>query len=273
MPTTRPTSEQSELKPVEIRNIFGANLRQLSSIYPSVAGLCRDLGINRTQFNRYLSGESFPRPDVLHRICRFFGTDARILLEPVDLLHPVSQGILSHPEIVGYLGRHAAEFDTAMLPSGIYRFSRLSFVDSSLAVMGLVQVYRRDGFTFVRGYEAREAMRQQGLPTDGQSREFRGVFLAQEQGVAALIARRGAATCSFNFLSPVAAFDNNFWEGYVTRTIREAISGPRASRMVYELLPTNSGAILQAARRSGLVELGALPTFHRRLLRLDHPFS
>ncbi|WP_368484323.1 helix-turn-helix domain-containing protein [Pseudooceanicola sp. HF7] len=273
MPTTSPAGDQGDLKPVEIRNIFGANLRQLATTYPSVAGLCRDLGINRTQFNRYLSGESFPRPDVLHRICQFFGTDARILLEPVDQLRTGGEGILSHPEIAPFLGRNSTEFDPALLPSGFFRFSRLSFVDSTMAVMGLVYVYRKDGFTFVRGYEAREAMRQQGMALDGASREFRGIFLAQEQGVAALIARRGAATCSFNFLSPVAAFDNNFWEGYVTRTIREAISGPRASRMVYELLPRNSRAILEAARSTGLVGLDQLPPFHRRLLRLNHPFS
>ena len=75
--------------PAQLRSIFGQNLRRLSMDYPSIAGLCRDLGINRTQFNRYLSAESFPRPDVLHRICQFFGTDARILLEPVCNLQSV----------------------------------------------------------------------------------------------------------------------------------------------------------------------------------------
>ncbi len=266
-------NDQSALKPVEIRNIFGANLRQLSGAYPSVAGLCRELGINRTQFNRYLSGESFPRPDVLHRICQFFGTDARILLEPVSQLRPVSHDLLNHPEIAAYLGQNATEFPQSQLPSGFYRFSRQSFIDNSKAVMGLVRIYRSDGFTFVRGFEAREAMRQQGLPEDAASREFRGIFLAQEEGVAALISRRGATTCSFNFLSRIATFENNFWDGYVTRTIREAVSGPRASRMVYELLGKNTRSVLAAARQSGLVPVEDLPPYHRRLLRLDHPFN
>ncbi|WP_321185920.1 helix-turn-helix domain-containing protein [Pseudooceanicola sediminis] len=265
-------SDQSALKPVEIRNIFGANLRQLSARYPSIAGLCRDLGINRTQFNRYLSGESFPRPDVLHRICQFFGTDARILLEPVDSVKPVSRDLLNHPEISSFMGQSATNFDESLLPSGFYRFTRQSFIDNTKAILGLVLVYRTDGFAFVRGFEAREAMRQQGLPEDGTNREFRGIFLAQEDGVAALIARRGAVTCSFNFLSKVATFDNNFWEGYVTRTIREAISGPRASRMVYEHLGTNTNAILKTARQAGLIENDQIPPFHRRLLRMDHPF-
>ncbi|WP_375175530.1 helix-turn-helix domain-containing protein [Pseudooceanicola sp.] len=65
-----------------VNDIFGNNLRQLVDRRDMrVAPLCRDLGINRTQFNRYLSGESHPRPDVLKRICDFFEVDARVLLQ------------------------------------------------------------------------------------------------------------------------------------------------------------------------------------------------
>ncbi|MBY5973605.1 helix-turn-helix domain-containing protein [Pseudooceanicola marinus] len=265
-------TDQSDLKPVEIRGIFGANLRQLSSQYPSIAGLCRELGINRTQYNRYLSGESFPRPDVLHRICQFFGTDARILLEPVNEVKPANQDLLSHPIIAEYLGRAATLVDEQMFPSGFYRFTRVSFIDSEKAVLGLVHVSREDGFTFLRGFEAREAMRQQGLPDDPQTREFRGLLMAQEQGVAALVSRRGSVTCSFNFLARVAAFDNNFWEGYTTRTIREAASGPRAARVVYEHLGRNTAQVFASARQAGLIDADQIPAFHRRLLRLNEPF-
>jgi transcriptional regulator with XRE-family HTH domain len=64
--------------------MFGSNLRSLAKGYTSISELSRQLGINRTQFNRYLSSESFPRPDVLARICFFFEVDARVLLESVD---------------------------------------------------------------------------------------------------------------------------------------------------------------------------------------------
>ena len=100
--------------PVEVRGIFGANLRQLSGRYPSIAGLCRELGINRTQYNRYLSGESFPRPDVLQRICTFFDTDARILLEPVDELTPIrGSGSASGGSSVPPLESHAVSVKAA----------------------------------------------------------------------------------------------------------------------------------------------------------------
>jgi transcriptional regulator with XRE-family HTH domain len=70
--------------PADIRTIFGENLKLLIADYPSVTYLAHELGVNRTQLNRYLSGDSFPRPDVLARICKFFGVDARILLEPLN---------------------------------------------------------------------------------------------------------------------------------------------------------------------------------------------
>lgn len=268
----RSKSDQPDLKPVEIRNIFGANLRQMSGTYPSIAGLCRELGINRTQYNRYLSGESFPRPDVLHRICQFFGTDARILLEPVDKIRPGGNDLLHHPVISQYIGRSATQVEEDEFPSGFYRFTRISFTDGSKAVLGLIYIMRSDGYTFLRGFEPREAMRQQGLPENNFTREFRGIVLTQEAGVAALVARKGAVTCSFNFLAKVATYNDNYWEGYTTRTIRESISGPRVARLVYEYLGKDTHLVLDSARRAGIIEASEVPTFHARLLRLNDPF-
>ena len=259
--------------PAELRSIFGANLRQLGLKYPSIAGLCRQLGINRTQFNRYLSGESFPRPDVLHRICEFFDVDARILLEPVDSIQPAKSEFFNHPEIASFLGNGSVDVEEHEFPSGFYRFSRPSFVDDALFVVGLVFVFRQDGFSFIRGHEPREAMRQQGLATDASSREFRGVILRQEQGIAALIARHKALTCSFNFLSRVSSYENNFWEGYATRTVRESHSGRRAARMVYEHIQSNTAAIFHTARNGGMKRRDELHPFHAKLLNLEVPFK
>lgn len=269
----RPNKPGVDLQdPARIRGIFGANLRRLAGRFPSVAGLCRELGINRTQFNRYLSGESFPRPDVLYRICRFFDVDARILLEPVDQIAPERAGLLNHPAVAEFLGASSANVAEADFPSGFYRFSRPAFTDDARFVVGLVYVFRQDGHTFIRGYEPREAMRQQGLPTDAATREFRGIVMRQEQGVAALIARHKALTCSFNFLSRVSSYENNFWEGYVTRTVRESLNGRRVARMVYEHIQRNPAAIMDTARHGGMKERAALNPFHARLLNLDAPF-
>lgn len=258
--------------PTELRNMFGENLRVLSRGHPSISELARQLGINRTQFNRYLGGESFPRPDILDRICSFFGVDARILLEPVDTLR-TGNDILDGRFLEDFLGNSSRDIPEDIFPSGFYRFSRRSFVSQGHFVIGLVYVFREDGATYIRGYEAREAMRQQGLPVSSPSREFRGFFTRQEDGVSALIARRNAHSATFNYLGRVASFENNFWLGYVIRPVPEFVTGMRAVRMVYEHLGSATGDILSTARRAGLVEEADLMAFHRRLLRLDEPFS
>lgn len=251
--------------------MFGRNLRNLSQNYPSVSELSRQLGINRTQFNRYLSGESFPRPDVLARICNFFGVDARILLEPVEVL-AARPNALSSDFLANFIAQGAHDVPETEFPSGFYRFSRRSFVNENYFVVGLVHVFRREGATFIRGYEAKEAMRQQGLATDAPAREFRGFVLRQEDGITALISRRKTMTSSFNYLARVPSIENNYWAGYVTRTVREAGDASRAERMVYEYLGAKVGEILRAARGAGLVTEDALFPFHRRLLHPDQPF-
>jgi transcriptional regulator with XRE-family HTH domain len=258
--------------PAQLRAVFGDNLRALSADYPSIAGLCRDLGINRTQFNRYLTGESFPRPDVLHRICQFFGTDARILLEPSNHLTSASFDLLSHPVVSGFFGEKPVAVPESLFPNGIYRFVRRSFVDETLFVRGLIIIHREDGYTFLRGAEPLDALRRQGLSTARRDREFRGIVMRQEEGIMIIVTHRNSMACSFNFLASETSFQPNLWEGYVTRTVREKISGIRAARMVYEHLGNNTGAILTAARGKSLIEIGEVPPYHARLLRLDEPF-
>ena len=263
-------SEQTR-SPAELRNMFGANLRRLSRQYPSISELSRRLGINRTQFNRYLSGESFPRPDVLDRICTFFKVDARILLEPVEALN-TRDAVLNGDFLANFVGQGVYDIPEDLFPSGFYRFSRRSFVRDNRFIVGLVYVLRKNNLTFIRGYEAREALRQQGLPDDSRSREFRGYVARQEDGVAMLISRHNAMTCSFNFLARVASFENNFWVGYVTRTVRENAAGTRAERMVYEYLGRDVSLVLEAARQTGYYDEEDLMPFHRQMLQPSQTF-
>lgn len=266
-----PKMSKPNRTPAELRNMFGTNLRSLARKYPSISELSRQLGINRTQFNRYLSGESFPRPDVLQRICTFFGVDARILLEPAETLSHGGQ-ILNGPFLSEFLGTGVKNVAEDAFPSGFYLFTRRSFLNDSQFISGLVYVFRKGDQTYVRGLEAKEAMLQQNLPVDPYSREFRGYVTQQEDGIGMLISRRRAMTCSFNFLSRVPSFENNFWVGYVTRTVRESPTATRATRMVYEYLGKDRNKVFPAARASGFLTKDELMPFQRRLLQVDDPF-
>ena len=258
--------------PAHLRAMFGANLRKLSEGYDSISELARQLGINRTQFNRYLSGESFPRPDVLARVCAFFDVDARVLLEPVDEIGN-GQDPISNPFLREFVGAGASNVPEDIFPSGFYRFSRRSFMQQDVFILGVVHV-RRDGTnTYLRGYENKSAMAIQSLPQDSPSREFRGIVMQQEDGIVFIASRRNAMTSSFNYLSLVASFENNFWVGYITRTVPESADGLRVTRMVFEFLGPKPAQALPHARATGFCSTEDMPAFHRRLLAPETPFS
>lgn len=61
---------------------FPANLALLCSYEGSIAAVCRRIGINRAQFNRYLAGRSEPSRRNLRRICDHFGVSEAELRLP-----------------------------------------------------------------------------------------------------------------------------------------------------------------------------------------------
>lgn len=258
--------------PSELRSIFGANLRALSNRYSSISDLSRQLSINRTQLNRYLSGESFPRPDVLARICDFFGLDARILLEPLEELEanddPFSGRVLGP-----YLGPGSVNLPERLLPSGFYRFSRRAFVDRSRYVLGIVWVFREGQHTYFKGFEPKEAMVRQGLATEGSNRLFQGLVMMQNEGVTLMASRRNMGTFSFNYLHPASSFENNYWVGYACRTMREMPEADRVTRMVYEYLGRGTAHAIRASRVRGLHAEDMLPPLHYKYLQTERPFQ
>lgn len=73
------------------RDTLAKNLEHLCGYYSSIAEVCRRLGLNRQQFNKYLGGQSRPSRHNMRRICDFFGvTESEILLEPVRFAELVS---------------------------------------------------------------------------------------------------------------------------------------------------------------------------------------
>ena len=66
--------QPKEPRSQELAN-FSKNLRLLCSFYSSISAVCRRLDINRTQFNRYLSGGSRPSDHMLARIAEFFAVE------------------------------------------------------------------------------------------------------------------------------------------------------------------------------------------------------
>lgn len=56
---------------------FTENLRFACATRRSISEICREIGLNRQQFNRYISGEARPSAHNLARIAKFFGVAAQ----------------------------------------------------------------------------------------------------------------------------------------------------------------------------------------------------
>lgn len=64
---------------------FASNLRHVCAERVSVAQICREIGINQQQFNRYLSGAGMPSAHNLRRICLYFDLLESELLSDSDI--------------------------------------------------------------------------------------------------------------------------------------------------------------------------------------------
>ena len=70
------------MKAPGLRNLLAMNLRRLCEREPSISSVCRALGINRQQFNNYLSARNLPNETVVGQICEYF------CIEPYELFLP-----------------------------------------------------------------------------------------------------------------------------------------------------------------------------------------
>lgn len=72
-------------------NPFPNNLGFACSLFPSIAEVCRRVGINRQQFNKYLAGTVRPSRHNMRRICDFFGvTESELLMDPTRFASLIS---------------------------------------------------------------------------------------------------------------------------------------------------------------------------------------
>jgi transcriptional regulator with XRE-family HTH domain len=69
---------------MSIRSIFSGNLRRLSSREKSHAHVARELGLNRQQFNGYITGKNLPNERVIDNICAYFQVDVGTLFREAD---------------------------------------------------------------------------------------------------------------------------------------------------------------------------------------------
>jgi transcriptional regulator with XRE-family HTH domain len=170
-------------------DFLSANLHLLCRHYPSIAEVCRQLGVNRAQFNKYLGGKSQPSPYNLKRICDFFGVEEEeVMLPPGQFAALISTsrrgghipiGSTGLPSWLAHLQGQASPELTPYL--GYYHEYYNSLSTPGYVLCGLVWLYEHHGtYRYVRFERLRKSdnqelpvrFRYQGLALSLQNRLF-----------------------------------------------------------------------------------------------------
>ncbi len=106
-----------------IRDNLARNLRQYCQSKGSISKVCRELGINKQQFNRYLTGSTVPNETTLKKLCTYFKISEYELFaisKTNDLTkHIHLQRLLDIPGSTGFADNVSAG-PIPSIPSGIY---------------------------------------------------------------------------------------------------------------------------------------------------------
>lgn len=140
---------------------FCRNLRLACSFHRSIAAVCRSLGVNRPQFNKYLSGTTRPSAHMLQRICDHFGVEPHEIVLPhgrfeqILSVRPQRAAAPAAPDYVAHLERLRRQTRSALDKYLGYYYEyyySMSFPDSVLR--SLLRLHRHDdGAVYYRRIE------------------------------------------------------------------------------------------------------------------------
>ncbi len=247
--------------PAELRMILAENLQLLTSEVTSISDLCREIGVNRTQFNRYLGGAAFPRPDVLFRICSYFGVDANILLRRIDAtVEPAAQ--LEFP-----LRGPLRPFDHYMLPDGMYRYWRKSFRQPERAYLGLAQITTKNGLKLWKGYDIHDQPNRAGSRRFSRSLGYTGTLIQHFDGFTLM------SSTPYNDLMNITFFEYgldshpDYYSGISFVTRRRLAEANRLVSIVMQRLPKEPRHWINWARECGSHPITSVPAHIRAALQ------
>lgn len=126
------------------------NLRLLCSYHHSIADVCRKLGVNRSQFNRYLNGQTLPSLRLMRKMCDFFGIEEAELLMPhgqfkeLIRLKPHGVGIEIERNIIMSEAEKVIQTSRSKLDAyaGYYFSYYNSMSNPGKTLKGLTKIYR-----------------------------------------------------------------------------------------------------------------------------------
>ena len=109
------------------------------------------------------------------------------MLEPLNAQLNDECTLLTHYEIKTCYTPDPTCVEHSVLSSGLYRFARPSFAESTIFIQGLSLVYRVKQATFIRGLKATGSTPLVARRKHRQAREWRSFLMRQDYGISGLL--------------------------------------------------------------------------------------
>lgn len=235
-------------------DLFARRLRELCDQRASHAQVARDLGINRQQLSRYLSGGTVPRDGLLSAIANYFSV-------------PVSHFFSEQAEIStgGLFSTSLALLLTAAitdpirpedLEPGFYRQYKHSFTMPSRIFVALVQVKEVDGvFRYRRRTSATYA---KTIAISNTRNTFDGFFFKQGSNLALIDVGSLIGDITFHVMATRLHYNTQIKHGHHINVPGFTSRNANKSRFVLQKMAPEE-SVLRFARQQGFVELDSLP--------------
>ncbi len=133
---------------------FSENLLALSSAAGSIANVCRELKINRQQFNKYLAGGTLPTEVTLLKFSKYFHVEPDMFFRPLEggnssaIESPHAKyltGLINEPMITrAAISGALTASQNCSLPEGVYSFYGPWLPEPEFCVRGTIFIARRN---------------------------------------------------------------------------------------------------------------------------------
>ncbi len=245
---------------------FADRLTELCNTKPSVSAVARDLGINRQQFARYISGESLPRQAINQKIADYFGVDPGELHSD----RPIKGRQTSSVTTSSIVNAMMKLLDTAAvepvteedLEAGFYWQYKLLFRRPGKVIKSLVMITKKDG---VCRYKRRSSVLYIAQLNGAVRNTFNGVFFKQNGFLIMSDVGSALNDLTFHAFATRHHYDTTIKPGLHMTIGLSGAFGPKAARLFLKKIPEGD-SILAHARKQGIVDISALPSGFAHIL-------
>jgi transcriptional regulator with XRE-family HTH domain len=262
----------NEHAPFSPHKNFADNLRALCTRHGSIAAVCRALGMNRQQFNKYLSGATLPNVATLEKICGFFHIESESLFrDPAGSAKPKAEAVFSSLPLhgLGFAANAFAAMQHTTLRTGCYHLYSLWPRDEAMCLREALLIQKKGGATVFSRFAKYRAV--------GQGRHYHlsgrhdGVVLESEKARYLLsLNRKGCGDVSLLSIGSENALSHGFLSGLAL--VMAPAGTPQAIRATLQFRGT-AEMLRKAISESGILPLSdpSIPDEVRQSLTLPRP--